>query len=62
MLTLDECRRAIGRKVAYRAHGLPPEEGEIVRVTDSYVFVHYGTDAQAKATQPEDLEAVGWKP
>ena len=56
-MTLDEARRHIGEKVAYRPYSdLDRDEtGVITRVNDRYAFVRYGTDEHSKATDPARL-------
>jgi hypothetical protein len=57
-MTLEEARRHIGSGVVYKPRPGTydsAEDGEIVRVSDSYVFVLYVGDRSAKATRPEDL-------
>ena len=47
-----------GMGVTYQSHeNAPKEDGTVVRVTDTYVFVHYTGDphGNSKATRPEDL-------
>lgn len=57
MITLQQADEAIGAGVVYRPFaGAPAEDGEIVRVSDSMVFVLYVGDRTPKATRPEDLE------
>lgn len=53
-ITLDEARQHIGAAVVYDPGYGPKEDGIIVRVNDSYVFVWYGID-DVKATRPSDL-------
>lgn len=63
MITLEEARARIGDGVVYRpvnqwgrpAPGTRPEDGVIVRVNDTYVFVLYRGDTTAKATHPNHL-------
>ena len=61
MISPQDARDSIGRKVVYRPHeAAPPEEGVIVRADgDSWVFVRYGTDQHAKATHHCHLEFIG---
>ena len=55
-MTLDEAREHIGSGVVYRPYpDAPAEDGEITRVTDTMVFVHYVGDRAPKATRAEDL-------
>ncbi len=55
-LTTAEASGYIGRGVVYQPHAdAPIEQGYITSVNDTYVFVRYGSDANAKATRPEDL-------
>ena len=55
-MTLDECRQHIGAGVVYRPNGRAvSEDGVIVRVNDSYVFVRYWGRETPSATRPEDL-------
>lgn len=44
-----------GDAVVYQPQGGRPEDGEVVRVTDDYVFVLYRGDTTPKATHPADL-------
>lgn len=60
-LNVDEARRHIGERVAYRAPGRPPEFGVITSVGpgwNGYVFVRYDGDTGGKATRAEDLVLV----
>lgn len=54
-MTLDEARAHIGAGVVYHSGHGRPEDGEIVRVSDLYVFVLFVGDRTPKATRPEDL-------
>jgi hypothetical protein len=55
-MTLDEARAHIGAGVVYNpGHGRPEEDGEIVRVSDLYVFVLFVGDRTPKATPPGAL-------
>jgi hypothetical protein len=59
-VTIDEARANIGSGVIYRPHPQAlPEDGEIVRCSDSMVFVQYVGNRQPKATRPEDLR-MSW--
>ena len=57
-MTYEEARANIGKTVLYYAYH-EIEEGVIVRVTEKFAFVKYGTDQWAKATCFEDLELKG---
>lgn len=57
-MTLDEAQRNIGAGVVYRPHPGHAEDGDIVSVNDSVVFVRYVGDRTAKATYPEDIELL----
>lgn len=63
MITLDEARRNIGKKVVYRAPHIPAErpgeEGEITSVNTVYVFVRYRPGSDGVATPPGCLDFVG---
>ena len=49
----------IGRAVVYREYpGAKPEQGVITFFNDAWVFVRYGADAHAKATNSANLEWV----
>ncbi len=55
-MTLDEAREHIWAGVVYNpGHGRPEEDGEIVRVSDLYVFVAFVGDRTPKATPPGAL-------
>jgi hypothetical protein len=58
-MTLDEARAHIGAGVVSREPDNPghgrPEDGEIVRVSDLYVFVLFVGDRTPKATPPGAL-------
>jgi hypothetical protein len=55
-LTLETARDNLGKPVVYfPTPHLRPERGVIKSVNDTYVFVQYGDDPQAKATSPGDL-------
>ncbi len=55
-VTLIDAAANIGRGVVYQSHAdAPIEQGTIEFVNDSYVFVRYQADMQAKATRAEDL-------
>ena len=57
-MTLDEARAHIGAGVVYHpVHGRP-EDGEIVRVSDLYVFVVFAGDRTPKATPPGALTLI----
>jgi hypothetical protein len=56
-MTLDEARDRIGAGVVYRPYpSASAEDGDITSVNDSYVFVRFVGDRQAKACRAEDLE------
>jgi hypothetical protein len=58
-MTLLEARINVGRKAIYRPpHGAPLEEGVITSVSNTYVFVRYGSEAWSKATCPDDLSLL----
>jgi hypothetical protein len=64
MIPLDVAARNIGAEVVYRPDGASwtrAERGVITAVPLPlrWVFVRYGTDATAKATDPRDLYLVG---
>lgn len=54
-MTLDEAREHIGAGVVYHPGHGAPEDGEIVRVSDLYVFVLFVGDRTSKATPPGAL-------
>jgi hypothetical protein len=54
-MTLDEARGYVGRAVVYQTAGNEPEYGVIAGVGEAHVFVRYGRDELAKATDPADL-------
>jgi hypothetical protein len=58
-MTLDEARDHIGDGVTYYPAGQPIEDGVIVGVSSTMVFVRYRGDQTAKATRPEDLTLLG---
>ena len=51
-MTLDEARDHIGAGVVYNPGHGAREDGEIVRVSDLYVFVLFVGDRTPKATPP----------
>lgn len=59
-MTITEARENIGAAVVYRPNPNEPtaEEGDIVRVNDTWVFVRYLGDRTPKATSPHNLELV----
>lgn len=57
-MTTEEARAHIGAGVTYKNRYGPYEEGVITSVSDSYVFVRYGSDVASKATYPADLELL----
>lgn len=58
-MTLAEAREHVGRGVVYRPHpGAPAEDGTIIRVGDSLVFVLYVGDRNPKGTRPADLSPL----
>ena len=54
-MTLDEARAHIGAGVVYHPGHGRPEDGEIVGVSDLYVFVLFVGDRAPKATPPGSL-------
>ena len=54
-MTLDEARAHIGAGVVYNPGHGAREDGEIVRVSDLYVFVLFAGDRAPKATPPGAL-------
>lgn len=54
-MTLEEARLNVGATVIYERPRTPKEEGRIVRVNDTTVFVLYRGDLYPKGTYPEDL-------
>ena len=54
-MTLDEARARIGAGVVYNPGHGAREDGEIVRVSDLYVFVLFDGDRAPKATPPGAL-------
>ena len=54
-VTLDEARAHIGAGVVYNPGHGAREDGEIVRVSDHYVFVLFVGDRTPKATPPGAL-------
>ncbi len=59
-MTLEQARGHVGHGVVYRAPHIGaadqgPEQGEITSVGEQYVFVRYGSDFHAKATDPAAL-------
>jgi len=57
MISLEEARAGVGRKVRYNSQGADCEElGVVSSVNDSYVFVLYLGDRIAKATNPASLD------
>lgn len=59
-MTLEECRKNIGRTVVYipfeGCKSSLYEYGVITSVNSLYCFVRYGTDINSKATSPENLK------
>lgn len=49
----NECE--IGQHVVYRREHIEAEIGIVASMNDSYAFVRYGDEWQAKATRYEDL-------
>ena len=57
-MTLNEAAAAIGAGVVYRpVHGAA-EDGVIVRTNERWVFVRYGVQDGAKATDAGDLQLL----
>lgn len=55
-MTIEEAREHVGSGVVYRPYeGAKSEDGTIVRVGTSLVFVLYAGDTTPKGTRPEDL-------
>ena len=54
-MTLDEARAHIGAGVVYLDGAGQCHDGEIVRVSDHYVFVLFAGDRTPKATPPGAL-------
>jgi len=54
-MTLDEARVHVGAGVVYNPGHGAREDGEIVAVSDLYVFVRYTGDRTPKATPPGAL-------
>lgn len=57
-MTLDEARNNIGELVSYEPYGGTWEHGVITDVNDYFVFVRYGRDYNAKATNPAKLKLL----
>ena len=57
-MTLDEACAHIGAGVVYNPGHGRPEDGEIVRVSDLYVFVVFAGDRTPKATPPGALTLI----
>ena len=57
-MTLNEARAHIGAGVVYNPGHGRPEDGEIVRVSDLYVFVVFAGDRTPKATPPGALTLI----
>ena len=57
-MTLNEARAHIGAGVVYNPGHGGPEDGEIVRVSDLYVFVLFVGDRTPKATPPGALTLI----
>jgi hypothetical protein len=57
-VTIEEA--TVGAAVVYRSHpGAPAEDGDIVRVSDRFVFVRFVGDRHPKACRAEDLTVAG---
>lgn len=54
-MNLDECRAAIGQRVAYDPGHGSPEYGVITSVSNRFAFVLYDGDRYPQATSPRDL-------
>ena len=61
-VTLDEARDHIGAAVVYDSGHGAREDGEIVRVSDLYVFVLFVGDRAPKATPPGALTLLARPP
>ena len=60
---LELCRESgVAAAVLYRPSCGHVEMGAITRVSGDWVFVQYGADVAAKATDPADLEFMGDMP
>lgn len=61
-MTLDEARQSLGREVVYSPYvgceDKHKEIGTITSVSDTYVFVRYGTDTISKSTKPENIQLI----
>jgi len=54
-VTLDEARLRIGEGVVYVPYIGDYEMGEIINVSERWVFVRYTGERQSKATEPARL-------
>lgn len=55
-MTLEEAQHNLGKAVGYQAYaGATLEHGIIVHATSRWVFVRYGADIGAKATDASQL-------
>ncbi len=57
-MTLEEARQRIGERVVYRPYPGATEVGIVTGVSETLVFVQYGSSQydRSKATRAEDLE------
>ncbi len=55
-MAIKVTREDIGRSVIYETNYGTKEEGVIVAVNPSFIFVRYGNDKHCKATNPSQLE------
>lgn len=54
-MTIEEAAASTGRAVVYDPTGGHRERGVIASTNSRFVFVRYGLDLTARATDPEDL-------
>lgn len=57
-MTLDECRAAIGERVAYDPGYGDAEYGMVTSVSNRFAFVLYDGERYPQATSPRDLRRV----
>ena len=61
-MTLHEARQNIGKKVLYTPYAECTssilEIGVIIRVSNQYVGVRYGTQLQVKSTRARDIKLI----
>jgi hypothetical protein len=62
VITLAQARQRVGDGVVYRPDEGDPEQGVVSSVGERWVFVRYGSDSGAKATEPGMLDWLAPSP